>query len=203
MKEQVRDLLLFIGSKKRPLPFRFQDTLSISDMHILSKDKDIAVIGIGNILMSDDGAGVFALHELIGRYLFPENVELIDGGTKGLELLPFVEGMKKLLFIDAVNLNKSPGTVGELTGDEIPHYFATKLSVHQIALPDLIGAGKLLGTLPEEIHLIGIQPERIDMGHGLTAAVEGGFEKLIEGVINKLKEWGIMVQLREKSETVI
>ncbi len=165
-----------------------------------NSSKKIAVIGIGNILMTDDGAGVFALQRLQERFLFPEYVELIDGGTKGLELLPFVEGMEKILFIDAVNFNKKPGEVGELTKDEIPKYFATKLSVHQIALPDLIGAGRLMGTLPEEIHLVGIQPQSIDTGYGLSPAVEARLDLLIEMVVNKLKEWDVVVTPKTDSE---
>lgn len=165
----------------------------------MDQSKDIVVVGIGNTLMSDDGAGVFAVEELLNRYIFPDNVELLDGGTKGLELLPFIEGKRKLLFIDAVNFNKEPGATGELTKDEIPDYFVTKLSVHQIALPDLIGAGKLLGTLPDEFHLIGIQPERIDIGHGMTNAVKEGFEELLSKVIEKLDEWGIRVSPKATS----
>lgn len=153
--------------------------------------KEIAVVGIGNTLMSDDGTGVFAVQELINNYEFPDRVELIDGGTKGLELLPFVEGKKRLLFIDAVNFNKKPGTIGELSKKEIPDYFATKLSVHQIALPDLIGAGKLLGTLPEEFHLIGIQPGSIETGYGMTPPVKDKFKELLDRVFDKLLEWGV------------
>jgi len=160
---------------------------------MLNNDREIAVIGIGNTLMTDDGAGVFAVEELVKRYDFPDNVEIIDGGTKGLELLPFVEGKKRLLFIDAVNFNSEPGTVGELSQEEIPDYFATKLSVHQIALPDLIGAGRLLGTLPAEFHLVGIQPASIETGYGMSEAVRKGFEDLLGMVIKKLAEWGIEV----------
>ncbi|RMG03601.1 MAG: hydrogenase maturation protease [Nitrospirae bacterium] len=151
----------------------------------------IAIIGIGNILMSDDGAGIFALQELEKRYHWPENIELIDGGTKGLELLPFVEGKDKILFIDAVNFNKEPGFVGELDKHQIPDHFATKLSVHQIALPDLIGAGRLMGTLTEEIHLVGIQPAYIETGYGLTEKVRENFSVFIEKILERLKIWGI------------
>ncbi|GBD98472.1 hydrogenase 2 maturation protease [bacterium BMS3Abin07] len=163
---------------------------------MIDNGKDIVIIGIGNILMSDDGVGVFAVQELMKRYSFPDNVELIDGGTKGLELLPFVEGKKKLLFVDAVNFDKEPGTLGELSKDEIPGYFATKLSVHQIALPDLVGAGRLLGTLPEDIHLVGIQPESTETGYGMSTQVKRSFEDLIMAVIKKLDAWGIAVSLK-------
>ncbi len=156
-----------------------------------------AVIGIGNILMSDDGAGIFALRELEKRYNWPDNLELIDGGTKGLELLPFVEDRDRLLFIDAVDFGKEPGYVGELNKDQIPDHFATKLSVHQIALPDLIGAGRLLGTLTEELHLVGIQPEYIETGYGLTERVKTNFNRFLSLIIERLKSWGIEPETRE------
>jgi hydrogenase maturation protease len=152
---------------------------------------DIAVIGIGNILMTDDGVGVHALNALAERYLFPPQVQLIDGGTMGLDLLPFVEGKKRVLFIDAANLEKDPGVIGELNNGEIPEFFSTKLSVHQIALPDMLAAGRFLGTLPGTLCLVGIQPGNTESGYGLTPAVQGEFEALLERVLAKLAEWGV------------
>ncbi len=152
---------------------------------------DIALIGIGNILMTDDGVGVHALNALAERYRFPPEVQLIDGGTMGLDLLPFVEGKKRVLFIDAANLEEDPGTIGELNNGEIPEFFATKLSVHQIALPDMLAAGRFLGTLPGTLCLIGIQPASTKSGYGLTPPVQGSFDLLLARVLEKLSEWGV------------
>jgi hydrogenase maturation protease len=160
-------------------------------LELNNQNKQIAVIGIGNILMSDDGAGIFALRELEDRFDWPDYVELIDGGTKGLELLPFVEDKERILFIDAVNFGMEAGHVGELSKEEIPDYFVTKLSVHQIALPDLIGAGRLLGTLTEEIHLVGIQPAYIETGYGLTDPLINNFESFLSLIVKRLNDWGI------------
>ncbi len=154
-------------------------------------NKKTAIVGIGNILMSDDGVGVFAVRELQNRYIFPESVRLIDGGTKSLELLPYIEQMQRVLFIDAVNFSKQPGYIGEVSGEEIPEYFSTKLSVHQIALPDLIGVGRLTGVLANELYLIGIQPLSVNTGYGLTEPVKAEFDRLLERVIEKLKQWNI------------
>ncbi|VAX34635.1 Hydrogenase maturation protease [hydrothermal vent metagenome] len=155
---------------------------------------DIAVVGIGNILLSDDGVGVLVLNELKSRYKkLPGNVELIDGGTMGLDLLPFIEGKERVIFIDAVDFKAEPGTVGELNNSEIPHYFSSKLSVHQIALPDMIAAGQLLGTIPEEMCLIGIQPKTIETGYGLSPEIQQQVDTLIEKVINKLSGWGAVL----------
>ena len=155
---------------------------------------DIAVVGIGNILLSDDGVGVLVLNELKSRYKkLPGSVELIDGGTMGLDLLPFIEGKERVIFIDAVDFKAEPGTVGELNNSEIPHYFSSKLSVHQIALPDMIAAGQLLGTIPEEMCLIGIQPKTIETGYGLSPEIQGQVDALIEKVIKKLSGWGAVL----------
>ncbi|MEC4685757.1 MAG: HyaD/HybD family hydrogenase maturation endopeptidase [Nitrospirota bacterium] len=154
---------------------------------------ETAVVGIGNILLSDDGVGVFVLNELKRRSELPGNVELIDGGTMGLDLLPFIEGKERVIFIDAVDFKAEPGTVGELNNNEIPHYFSSKLSVHQIALPDMIAAGQLLGIMPEEMCLIGIQPRTIETGYGLSPEIERQVDTLIEKVINKLSGWGTVL----------
>ncbi len=153
--------------------------------------EQIAVVGIGNLLLTDDGIGIHALRELEARYTFPENVDLLDGGTMGLDLLPFLEGKDRILFLDAVNFRKGPGTIGELNDSEIPGFFATKLSVHQIALPDLLGAGKLLGTLPERMCLIGIEPESIETGYGLSPRLGERMEDYLSTVLNKLVEWNV------------
>ena len=83
---------------------------------------DIAVFGIGNILLSDDGVGVHVLNRLQVEYDLPGYVELIDGGTKGLDLLPLLEDRDKVIFIDAANFKKDPGTIGEVKGDDIPAF---------------------------------------------------------------------------------
>ncbi len=103
---------------------------------------DIAVFGIGNILLSDDGVGVHTLNRLKEEYDLPGYVELIDGGTKGLDLLPLLEDRDKVLIIDAANFNRKPGTIDAVEGDKIPAFLSTKLSVHQIGLPDLLFAAK-------------------------------------------------------------
>ncbi|RMG67537.1 MAG: hydrogenase maturation protease [Nitrospirae bacterium] len=155
--------------------------------------KKIKVVGIGNTLMSDDGVGVFTIEELARRYDLPENVELIDGGTKGIELLPYLEGSSKLLFIDAVNFGKEPGYIGEIEKHKVAEYFQTKLSVHQIALPDMLGAGMFLGSLPEEIYLIGIQPESVEIGYGLSPTIRERLDSFIDKIVEKLRSWGVYV----------
>ncbi len=151
----------------------------------------IAIFGIGNILLSDDGVGVHAVNKLISDYEFPENVELIDGGTKGLDLLPLFENRDKVLIIDAANFKKEPGTIDTVVGDKIPAFLSTKLSVHQIGLPDMLFAAKLMDITPPEMCLIGIQPKSMETTIEMTDVVSEKMDALLEKVLQKLNDWGV------------
>ena len=154
----------------------------------------ITIFGIGNILLSDDGVGVHALNQLADQYEFPESVRLIDGGTKGLDLLPLLEGMDKVMFIDAANFKKEPGTIDIIEGESIPAFLSSKLSVHQIGLPDLLFAAKLMEITPAEMCLVGIQPKSMDTATELSEIVSSQMDNLIEKVLQKLKDWDVDVK---------
>ncbi|MBI5664864.1 MAG: HyaD/HybD family hydrogenase maturation endopeptidase [Nitrospirae bacterium] len=151
----------------------------------------IAVFGIGNILLSDDGVGVHTVNKLINEYQFPGNVELIDGGTKGLDLLPLFENRDRVLIIDAANFKKEPGTIDMVAGDRIPSFLSSKLSVHQIGLPDMLFAAKLMDIMPSEICLIGIQPLSMETSADMSNLISGKMGALISRVLEKLTEWGV------------
>lgn len=159
----------------------------------------VAVLGLGNILLRDEGIGVRAVEALRERFQFPETVTLIDGGTMGLDLLPFIEGMEKVLIVDAADMKKAPGTIAIIEDDEIPSFVSTKLSIHQISFPDVVFAARLMGISPAKMSLIGIQPESLEPGLELSENIQMNFERLLETVTEKLREWG--VELREKPET--
>jgi len=151
----------------------------------------ITILGIGNTLISDDGVGVHIINKLNAEYTFPENVTLIDGGTKGLDLLPFIEGSDRLLIIDAANFNKEPGTIDTVIGDSIPAFLSQKLSVHQIGLPDMLFAAKLMGISPPEMCLIGIQPKSMETSTEMSEEIKARFDDLYAEVLDKLREWGV------------
>jgi len=158
---------------------------------------NIAVFGIGNILLSDDGVGVHVINKLRTECQFPEYVELIDGGTKGLDLLPLFEGRDKVLIVDAANFKKEPGTIDMVEGDKIPAFLVSnKLSVHQIGLPDTLFAARLMNLMPQEICLIGIQPKTMETGTELSDEIKKQLDPLIERILLKLKDWGAEVLSR-------
>lgn len=152
---------------------------------------NIAVFGIGNILLSDDGIGVHAINRLREEYTFPDSVELIDGGTKGLDLLPLFENRDKILIIDAANFRKEPGTIDMIEGDNIPSFLSTKLSVHQIGLPDTLFAAKLMDIIPAEMCLVGIQPKSMETSTELSEEVRNQFEPFVRAILGKLRDWGV------------
>ncbi len=154
---------------------------------------DILVLGVGNVLLTDEGVGVRALNELQRRYTFPENVELLDGGTSGIELLRHIRKRDYLIIIDVMKFDQKPGTVGRIEGDEVPAAFRIRISPHQLGLSDLLAAAMLTDELPENLVLFGVEPESIDIGLDLTDTVEASLEKLIGAVVDELRSIGCAV----------
>ncbi|HSJ53923.1 MAG TPA: hydrogenase maturation protease, partial [Anaerolineae bacterium] len=111
----------------------------------------ILVLGTGNLLLSDDGVGIHAVWRLGELADLPEEVQVLDGGTLGLDLLYHLEGVSRLIVVDAVKAGRPPGTLARLGGDEVPAYFSQKLSPHQIGLPDLLLAARLRDLYPQEV----------------------------------------------------
>ena len=151
----------------------------------------ILVLGLGNTIMTDDGFGVRAVEALASRYRFPAEVQLLDGGTLGLDLLPRLEGIERLLIVDALQMDAAPGAVFRLAGEEVPRAFAGKLSVHQMGVQDLLAVSELMGHLPGELVVWGVQPESIEMGTELTPAVAAAIEPVVAGVLEELRRWGV------------
>jgi hydrogenase maturation protease len=149
------------------------------------------VLGIGNILLSDDGVGVHIVNKLNNEYIFPANVTLIDGGTKGLDLLPLLEDKERVLFVDAANFKKEPGTIDMVIGENIPAFLSQKLSMHQIGVPDMLFAARLMGITPPEMCLIGIQPKSMETSTEMSEEVKVRFDDLYVKVLDKLREWGV------------
>ena len=154
---------------------------------------DILVLGIGNVLLTDEGIGVRALNELERRYTFPDNVELLDGGTAGIELLRHIRNRDYLIIIDAMKFNQEPGTVTRVEGNDVPAAFRTRISPHQLGLSDLLAAAMLTDELPPNLVLFGVEPENLDIGLNLTDTVEASVEKLTGAIIDELRSIGCSI----------
>jgi hydrogenase maturation protease len=158
------------------------------------------VLGLGNILMRDEGVGVRAVERLAACYDCPSEVTLLDGGTLGLDLLPYLEEADRLLVIDAVDLGAEPGTLARLAGEQVPAVLSVKVSPHQVGLADLLAAARLRGVFPEEVVLLGIQPEIIEVGLDLSPRVATQVDTLVADAVAELKQWGADCATKQEEE---
>jgi hydrogenase maturation protease len=153
--------------------------------------KPVTVLGIGNILYSDEGLGVHVLPALRKALNGRKQVEIIEGATDGLRLLGPVEEAEYLIVIDAIHAEEEPGTIIVLKGGEIPAYFSRKLSIHQIGFQEVLQAAKWRGKWPKEVMLFGIQPASLAFGIGLSEEVKQAVPALIDAVVEQIDRWGI------------
>ncbi len=151
----------------------------------------VVVLGIGNVLLSDEGLGVHVVRRLEERYAVPPLVEVIDGGTAGMDLLDRVAGADALAIVDCAALGEAPGTVREIEGEGVPAFFQTRLSPHQIGLSDLLGAVMLLGEMPERLALIAAEPESLELDLSMTDAGERAAETALTALVARLSVWGV------------
>ena len=135
---------------------------------------DVLVLGIGNLLWADEGFGVRCVEAVDSAFDAPDNVLVMDGGTQGLYLLPYVEAAKKLVVFDAIDFGFQPGTLKQLEGRDVPAFMgAKKMSLHQTGFQEVLAAAQLVGRYPDELVLIGCQPVELeDYGGSLRDEVK-------------------------------
>ena len=155
------------------------------------------VLGLGNILLQDDGIGIRVVNRLMERYALPDDVQALDGGVRGLALMPHLEGVERLLIIDAVKCGKPPGTLVRLAGDEISTALGPKLSPHQEGLADLLWVAKVVGPCPEEIVLWGVEPATLDTGLDMSPPVAAQLDALVHRALDELARWGVLVEAKQ------
>jgi hydrogenase maturation protease len=148
------------------------------------------VIGLGNPLMTDDGVGLAALHLLETAWSFDPEVQFLDGGTWGMNLLHPIESAQRVVLLDAIDQGAAPGAVVVLERDALPRFFGLKVSPHQVDLKEVLAVAELRGTLPERIVAIGLQPARIALGTALSDGLEHQLPALVDEVVARLEAWG-------------
>lgn len=148
------------------------------------------VIGLGNPLMGDDGLGLVVLERLRDGWDISPDVELVDGGTWGMNLLPVIEDAARVLLIDAIEIGAAPGTEIVIHRDRLPRYLATKISPHEVDLRDVLALAELRGTLPEYTTALGLQPARIELSEELSDVLRAGLDHLVATAVALLAEWG-------------
>lgn len=152
-------------------------------------DGATVVLGLGNILLSDDGLGVRAVGRLAADARVGPDVTLVDGGTLGLELLSYAAGASRLLILDAVELEAAPGTLARVAGANLAG-LPTSSSVHQLGVSDILSALRMMGCPPREVVLLGLQPASLTLGTELTPDVAVALDVLVEAAVGELATWG-------------
>jgi hydrogenase maturation protease len=159
-------------------------------MAMTCEPRRTVVLGLGNPLMADDGLGLLALERLRAEWDMPPGVTLADGGTWVMMLLPMIEEADALLLLDAIRAGQAPGTLTELGREELPRYFAHKLSPHQIDLREVLALTELRGTMPARVVAIGVEPERVELCTALSPVVEARMDEVIHAAVERLAAWG-------------
>jgi hydrogenase maturation protease len=152
------------------------------------KSPRIAIVGLGNLMRTDDAVGMLALQQLKRERQLAESVLLIEGGTLGLDLLYPLADATHLLALDAIDAGEAPGTVLRYAGEAIADLPASK-SVHLLGFTDLIGAMRLTGDAPEQIVVLGVQPEAIEWGTELTQPAQAALARLVAVAAEQVRAW--------------
>ncbi len=164
---------------------------------------DTLILGIGNLLWADEGFGVRCVEELNAGWEFPDTVRLMDGGTQGMFLLPWVSQVDRLLIFDAIDFGLAPGELRVIRDDDVPRYMgARKVSMHQTGFQEVLASSRLLNGKPEQLALVGVQPEQLDdYGGSLRTGTRACIPEALEHAGAVLAEWGIDMHQRAEPLT--
>lgn len=156
----------------------------------------VVVLGVGNPLMADDGAGIEALQRLQSRWILPAQVHCVDGGTWGMALLPEFDAADVLIVLDAILCDRAPGTLVRISGEHVPRRIPPHLSPHEINLHELFALAEFRGTMPEVVVALGVRPARVDWDVGLTPMVAAAIDGLADAAAMELRALGVSVRRR-------
>ena len=151
---------------------------------------ELLVLGLGNVLLGDDGAGPAVIARLRAGHLAPVGVRLSDGGTLGLSLLPYLEDARRVILVDAVAADAPAGTLVRLEGADVGPAVATRLSPHQVGVADLLDGARWHDRQPERLVLLGIVPQSIELGVGLSDPVRRSLPRLVDLVCAEVRACG-------------
>lgn len=161
---------------------------------------NVLVLGVRNILLSDEGVGVRVVEALVEHFDLPEGVEVVDGGTSGVDMLDMIGGRDQLILVDAVRSAGGPGCIVRLSGDEVPAFFRTKISPHQLGISDVLAALRFLEKEPKGITLIGIEPLDLRTALELSPAIAAKMERMVEMVVDELSALGFTMRPKPAGE---
>ncbi len=150
----------------------------------------ILILGIGNILFSDEGFGVRVIEKLMDLYEFSENVSVVDGGVLGMNLLGILSEAEHLIVVDAVKNGGKPGTLVRLEGDEIPARIRAKNSLHQVDFLEALTMCQVFDKVPKTV-ILGVEPQDIEtFSDELTPFIQAKIDSMIEMVLAEVDRLG-------------
>ena len=150
----------------------------------------VLVLGMGNILLEDEGLGIRALELLKRDFAMPPGVELLDGGTTGMGLLDDIGGRDHLIVLDAVQTEEAPGTLVVMRGAEVPVYFGIRVTPHQLGLADVLATLELSDEAPGSVTVLGMVPGSLNMSLELSDLIGSRLGKLVSLAVDELNRLG-------------
>ena len=149
------------------------------------------LLGVGNILLTDEGVGVRLVEKLEADYVLPPQLEVIDGGTSAMELLEELENLDVLVIADCVRVGQAPATVAVLKDEDVPRFFRERLSPHQVGLSDVLATLEFTERAPKHVVVIGVQPVDVSLGMEQSLPVQAVMPEALEEIRKALAELGL------------
>jgi len=160
------------------------------------------ILGIGNLLLTDDGAGVHAARQLADRLVARTDVRVLDAGTLSFTLAPIIESADQLIILDATQLDREAGAVQCFPNEQLDRFLGrSRLTVHEIGMRDVMDVVRLSGALPPNRVLIGIQPASLQWGTELTPCVAAGLGSMVQMALELLDSGPACTQSNTRANT--
>jgi hydrogenase maturation protease len=151
------------------------------------KNVGVLVLGLGNVVLGDDGLGPAAIARIERDYRIPPDVRIVDGGTLGLSLLGLIAESERVILVDAVRADAPPGTLVRLDGADVTDAVWNRLSPHQVGVADLLEAARLIDCYPSSVTLLGLVPEVIDLAVVRSSAVDNRLDELVAAIVGEVQ----------------
>lgn len=162
------------------------------DPALQAECNSIVIMGLGNLLLGDEGLGVHFVHDFAGRYRVPPGVDVVDAGTSAMDLLDIMAGVDLLVLVDAMELRQPPGSVACFAREQLLACLRARGGLHQMGVADALLALSLLDRLPREILLIGVQPDRLELALELAPLVRASLPVVRRRVLAALAKMGVI-----------
>jgi len=147
----------------------------------------IGVIGLGNVLLGDDGFGPSVIEFLRAGWVFPDAVTLVDAGTPGLDLVDYLQGYETVIVVDAIAVPAPAGSLRTYRGDEVRRLvLPERISAHDPALGEALLLAELAGDAPSDVVLVGAVPAQLDAGTGLSPPMRRAAHAAARQVVDEL-----------------